>query len=211
MGRILVLPPKSYYYLLWHSKDDEQNQHDYSTFFDIPSIIAKYPGIVVITFEEFLKREALTGNLRDKNTTAVSFPPGNTTNWSGRFRNTDSTRTGDSKILWEWMRSVAVTLEWNFDQCVAAIPSELGSGGTTRLHQYLQNVLSKDAEQFPASNKNSRWMERLRQYNLNPTAVDASPVDRLRELLGNREKLCVYDDELQNARVVHGLGETKTS
>jgi hypothetical protein len=44
-------------------------------------------------------------------------------------------------------------------------------------------------------------------YNDKATPVDAPPEERLKEILGPRRKLCVYGDTLQNARVIHFMGD----
>ena len=42
----------------------------------------EHSGIDIITMEEYLNREAMTGKLKDKNTGEVIFPPNNRTDWN---------------------------------------------------------------------------------------------------------------------------------
>ena len=73
----------------------KQNIHfDFSDFFHLESLNVEHEGLDIITTEEFLLREAMTGNMKDKSTGAVSFPPHNRTNWDGQ----------DPKELKEWLR-----------------------------------------------------------------------------------------------------------
>ena len=79
-----------------HCQDkDRQNIHfDFSDFFHLESLNAEHEGLDIITTEEYLLREAMTGNIRDMSTGQVSFPPQNRTNWDGE----------DPKELKEWLR-----------------------------------------------------------------------------------------------------------
>ena len=43
----------------------------------------EHSGIDIITMEEYLNREAMTGKLRHKKTGKVMFPPNNRTDWNG--------------------------------------------------------------------------------------------------------------------------------
>jgi hypothetical protein len=54
----------------------------------------EHPGLDIISTEEFLKREAMTGHMKNATSGEVSFPPFNQTNWNGE----------DVKPLKEWLR-----------------------------------------------------------------------------------------------------------
>jgi hypothetical protein len=80
MGRILVLPPSQRIYLLWNDpRQSKKNKFTFKDFFHFDSIASEHAAVEVIHMEEFLKREAMTGHLRDKNTRQVTFPPNNKT------------------------------------------------------------------------------------------------------------------------------------
>jgi hypothetical protein len=60
----------------------------------LESLNNEHSGIDIISTEEFLKREAMTGHMRNKTSGEISFPPMNRTNWDGL----------DVKPLKEWLR-----------------------------------------------------------------------------------------------------------
>jgi hypothetical protein len=80
MGRILVLPPTQEIYLLRNDRrKTKKNKFTFKDFFHFDSIASEHAAVKVIHMEEFLKKEAMTGHLRDKNTGQVTFPPNNKT------------------------------------------------------------------------------------------------------------------------------------
>jgi GDP-fucose protein O-fucosyltransferase len=214
MGRTLVLPPKMRFYLLWHGGSAEKDVIGFSDFFHVDSVEAehsKYGGLRVISFEEFLELEAMTGQLKDPDTGLPSFPPDNRTDWNGAVVNFQGASSGGGKVLWEWMRRVATVLPWSFEQCVVALPARPGKEAADNMNNYLEQVRAQDQRNFPKSGSRSNvWRLRWNSYNGRPTPVNASATERLAELLAHRNRLCVYDERLQNAKIVHALGETKT-
>jgi GDP-fucose protein O-fucosyltransferase len=213
MGRTLVLPPKMQFYLLWHGGEKHKNVIGFADFFHFDSIVAEHgAGLTVISFQEFLEREAMTGHLIDPATGRPSFPPDNRTDWSGSFHNFETTSGGVSKSLWEWMRNVTYPLKWSYDECVVGIPKQRGPVDHMT-DVYLQDVFAKEKnvyEEIAKRDGTQVWKARWKSIFGHPTPVDAPPADRLGELLANRKKLCLYDEDLQNARVVHALGESRT-
>jgi GDP-fucose protein O-fucosyltransferase len=136
MGRILVVPPKMKFYRLWDggsssdpTRHRQRNILSFTDFYHLTSIQQEHTnGLQVITFQEFLEREAMTGQLYHRTTGTVSFPPENRTDWSdGALVNYDATLPGPSKVLWEWIRQVTQPLDWSYDQCVAVFPVGTGS------------------------------------------------------------------------------------
>jgi hypothetical protein len=185
MGRILVLPPEQNMYLLNKDKR-ENNRFTFHHFFPFDAISEEHPAVEVISMDEFLQREVLSGNLKNSNGNVV-FPPGNQTIFEGHVR--------DGKTFWDWWRNVTNPPIWDFSTCVAGIAKEPGSDGASKLTKHfelLENQL------------NDRSVE---DYINKPTPVDAPPVDRLREILAHRKKVCVYDDYLQNTKVMHFMGD----
>ena len=189
MGRILVLPPRQGMYLLNKDQEKDNNKFTFKDFFPFDYIQSEHPAVQIISFEEFLEREAMTGHLKDKKTGKVSFPPKNKTNW-------DSDKKPRGSPLWQWMRTVATNPKWFFDDCLVAFPKDSSPGGDQRMYDY-----------FNATQDGLSLRKRLLSYYDNPTPVDASPKDRLRELLGHREGLCVYDERRQDAKVFHLMGD----
>lgn len=214
MGRTLVLPPKMHFYRLWDGGGPDRNVIGFSDFFHFDSVVAEHAaGLKVISFEEFLQKEAMTGQLIDPATSMPSFPPDNRTDWTGVVVNYESTKRGQGKLLWEWMRNVTQPLQWAYDNCVVGFPSEPGKEAADRMQTYLQTVLEQDKVKYAeiATSKRTKiWKQRRESYTGNPTPVNASAVDRLAELLANREQICVYDETAQNTKVLHAIGETST-
>jgi hypothetical protein len=189
MGRILVLPPKQRMYLL--NKDAQKQMYSFEDFFHFDSIAHEHSALEIITMKEFLKREAMTGHLINKMTGLVSFPPQNVTDWNQAKR-----LNGLKSPLWKWLRTVADNPMWNFDKCVAAFPNQPGPAGAERMNSYFQQTRDQTPTRL-----------RVKQYTGKPTPVDAPPEKRLRELIANRQGVCVYDETLQNAKVLHLMGD----
>ena len=141
----------------------------------------EHDGLDIISMEDFLTLEAMTGNLKNKTSGKVLFPPNNRTNWDGM----------DPKPLKEYLRDVTLTpLTWKPESCLAAFPSDDGP----QHFEELNDMLAEIKKDFPP------WQK----YTDKPTAVDGLPLERLREAVAGRVKqLCIYDAEMQAAPVVH--------
>jgi phage pi2 protein 07 len=154
MGRTLVLPPAQGMYLLKKDKTKQTTDFSFAHFFPMMAMAEENAGLDVITMEEFLELEAMAGNLIDKNTGLVSFPPDNRTNWDGQ----------DVKILKEWMRNVTyIEHYWKPGSCLAAFPASGNPKDVALLRDLQQQVATQSSE----------------QYRGHPVNVDAPPKDRL--------------------------------
>ncbi|KAL7532702.1 hypothetical protein ACHAXR_006532 [Thalassiosira sp. AJA248-18] len=182
MGRTLVLPPSQGIYLLRKDRDKQRVHFSFEDFYHMEQVGYEHEGLDIISMEEFLKAEAMTGNLRNKTSGVVVYPPNNRTNWDGM----------DAKPLKEYLRDVTLTpLDWDPGRCLAAFPSDDGPQHFEELNGMLAEIKKGG---FPNWNK----------FTDNPVDVDASPVDRLREAVSKgTKKLCIYDQEMQSAPVVH--------
>jgi len=182
MGRTLVMPPSQGIYLLRKDRDKQRVHFSFDDFYHMEQIGFEHDGLDIITMEEFLKREAMTGNLKNKTSGHVSFPPGNRTNWDGM----------DPKPLKEWLREVTLTpLTWKPESCLAAFPSDDGPQHFKELDDMLAQIKKEKVPQ---------WQE----YKDKPTGVDAGPLERMREAVaGGKRSLCIYDASMQAAPVVH--------
>lgn len=165
--------------------------------------------------EEFLKREALQGNIRNTTTGSATFPPDNRTDWNGIGFNWDAASGGVGSGLWKWLRQAAVALDWEYLQCVAAFPNGPDSKSLSRLESAIRQILDEDktyeaGESAAAASNTSimeAWKKRAKSFDGHPTPVDASVTDRLREMLADRKGLCIYNETLQQTKVIHLKGD----
>jgi len=187
MGRILVLPPEQ---TLWNLDKEAQqgdNQFTFRDFFHFDSIAAEYPAVEIISMEEFFKREALTGGLTNRYTGKVELPPFAVSSWNGHFRS--------STDKWMWLRNVTTVPIWSYDDCVVGFPAAPGPEGVRSLEAVRARIPAKDQP----------WVA---EFGSGITAVDAAPIDRLREVLDTRRNMCIYDEKYQNEKVIHFMGES---
>ena len=143
---------------------------------------AENAALDMITMKEFLETEAMTGQLIDRNTGMVSFPPHNRTDWNGL--------TGEEyDELREWLRNVALVPQWNPDACLATFPANGDHKSIEELRQMQQTIHSQGV------NSDS--------FIGRPVPVDGPAIDRMKENLKGRQELCVYDEAMQQEMVVH--------
>lgn len=156
----------------------------FADFYHMEQIGYEHAGLDIISTEEFLLTEAMTGRLRSKTTGTVLYPPDNNrTNWDG---------VADMTPLKEYLRNVTLTpLDWEPETCMAAFPSDAGP-------QHFEEL----SDMFQEATKTKRDKN---QYMDHPVAVNSTPVDRLREVVSGLhvDRLCIYDKEMQDAQVVH--------
>jgi hypothetical protein len=179
-GRILVLPPEQRMYLLGQGHGKLKTHFSFMDFFPMKELANDNDGLTIITTEEFLDTVAMTGQLYDKYNGMVSFPPENRTNWDGL----------DVKPLKEWLRNVTYTPLWSPSECLAVFPATTKKENQIQLQQMLQTI-----QQQGRSNR----QESIDQ----PIPVDATTIERLKESLTGRTELCLYNDEMQSANVLH--------
>lgn len=180
MGRTLVLPPEQRFYLLGKSSSQGQkNEFDFGDFFHLDSIALEHDGFNVISSEEFLNRYGKTGKLKNVRSGQPDI-------WDDRKHNPASVQA--------YLRRVGVNPMWNPSQCVAAFPSTLGPDSIQELETAHHNIFNElDGQKKPT----------LKEFEGHPTPVDAPLEERMREMLADRDQLCIYDERLQNAPVIH--------
>lgn len=217
MGRVLVLPPSQEF--------SRMSTHlGYDDFYHLASIQSELESLEVITFQDFLEREVVTGNvLADPTTGTPIQPPQGRTNWNGLLKNYESAKQGHGSTLWNWWRGVATPLLWDYGECIAVFPEPSGSREScaergwrytteedeNRVRRYQIQIEAEDAARVKQRPQGKRpaWTSRMDSYNNNPTPVDARPGQRMAEILADRSKLCIYDHTLQEERVLHAMGE----
>jgi len=187
MGRTLVLPPDREIWAMNQGKEQKKS-FSFDEFYHLESLAIEHPGLDIITMEEFLEVVAM----EQKRFTHVNpetqkaepfYPPENRTQWDGERL----------EPLWDYLRSPEVSLirKWDPDQCIAAFPASKDPKDIDSL----QETLYKVRKLSPSGSKLS--------YIGNPTPVNASTHDRMAELIGRRENLCLYDKEMQDAFLIH--------
>ncbi len=145
--------------------------------------------------EEFLLREGVTGRLTANHREGPAYPPHNQTNWDA----TNSSNPNDVFQPYQYLQSIAhVALSWN-NNCMAAFPSDTNkdgdyNSGNARLSQLFQYIqLQTDGRPLPDPI----------DYQGRPLPHDAPVLERMREMLAGRSNLCLYDDIMHAASVVH--------
>ncbi len=184
MGRTLVIPPKLRIQLL--DKGTEKQQYfSMDDFFHLDSLNNENVGVNVITMEEFLRREGVRGHFTRYASDETMFPPHNQTNW-------DYGQGAPINELWSYLRTVGYKAdEWNND-CVGAFPSD--AGGNNDLLNMMNVILyERDGRAFPDP----------LDFQGRPVPPQAPPMERLREILAGRRRLCLYTDEMQKSPLVH--------
>jgi len=176
MGRTLVLPPKDRMYLLG-------TELSFNDFFHLESIDREHEKFDIITMEEFLEREAMTGNLVDAKKTKL-MPPDKRTNWDNQHL----------KPLWEYLKSVSYNLVGcEVMHCFLAMPATTDPQNVDKLRKVYDDI---------ASEKDGRKKPKWEDFIDKPTPVDGPVMERMREMLAGRTPL-IYDTEMQNAKVLY--------
>jgi len=181
MGRTLVMPPQKKMYLLGQNRGGQRHHFSFVDFFPIAEMADDNKAFEVMSMKEYLEAEAMTGNLVNRETGKVEFPPGNRTDWDGINQD-------DYDALRGYLRRVSQTLRWKPSQCLPAFPSS----GNHKDVEVLQQ-LAKKAE------KQNDHIDRKDLFQVN----DPDPMSRLKDSLAGRRDLCVYNEDDQKEQVVH--------
>ncbi len=159
----------------------------FADFYHMEQIGYEHAGLDIIGTDDFLRTEAMTGRLRSKSTGLAMYPPDNNrTDWDG---------AADMTPLKEYLRNVTLTpLDWEPESCLAAFPSDAGP-------QHFEEL----SDIFREASSTQQRGSSMNHYMNNPVSVNATPVDRLREVVSSLhvDRLCIYDQGMQDARVVH--------
>jgi hypothetical protein len=178
-GRTLVLPPEQGMYLLSKSDNKQRKHFSFADFFHFETIAKEHDGLDIIHMKEFLEDVAMTGQLKNPDTGLPEFPPENRTDWDGR----------DNKKLYQYLRRVTFWPWWDPEDCVAAFPSD-------PKHIYKMRHMKEEIEK-------SGGFKSYEAYVGKPSPVDSPPEVRLKENWADRKDVCLYNETLQNAPVIH--------
>lgn len=181
MGRTLVLPPSQELYLLDSQKNGQRNTFGFQDFFPIEHIDA----VRIVSTREFLEQEAMRGNLKDKSTGEIKFPPHNRTVWDGDVKAIENE-------LQPYLESVSLMPDWSPHRCLLAIPAN-----NTTLARKFHAIQSMGGFRSPES------------YVGSPTAVYGSTIDRLGEVLNGRTELCIYNQTNEHVLHMHGKNASR--
>mmetsp|Transcript_2927 Transcript_2927/g.6397 ORF Transcript_2927/g.6397 Transcript_2927/m.6397 type:complete len:615 (+) Transcript_2927:85-1929(+) len=190
MGRTLVLPPSNkVQWLNW--LNDENKRFSFSDVYDLDKIRSEHAGLDIVTTDQFLTSEGLTGNLIDKESGKPRYPPDNRTDWNAV----------DKKILEQYLRSVSYNPpKWEPAQCLASFPNGTESWHYPVMKWFLRNATNSFNGPYPT----------FKEYYNNPsaTAVTDPPEKRMREAIvggygGPIRRLCLYDETIVEKHVVH--------
>jgi hypothetical protein len=185
MGRTLVLPPEAGMYLLGKDSNEklgtkQKNTFSFNHFFPMDLIHNEFVGLNIIPMHEFLLNEAMTGNMVDKETGLISFPPYNRTHWDG---------SSDIKQLYKWLRSVSYMKVFIPEKCLVAFPKSHDPENIAELQKMEKTILQNKPK--------------FESYIDQPVPIDAPTIERMKENWAERQKLCIYDLEMQRSTFVH--------
>lgn len=177
MGRTLVLPPEKRIYLLGSDK------FSFNDFFHLESLHLEHENFDIITMEEFLKREGITGNLVDETTNEALKPPRNQVQWDGK----------DLAPLFDYLRRVGhFDTSWDPLKCMAAIPATKDEADIVKLQDMLEEIKKLPPDRLNPDAFTGKYAE-----------ADGPAFERLKENLGQRPNLCIYDKTMQEKTLVH--------
>ncbi len=143
-GRTFVMPPDQPMYLLNQGKG-HQKAHSFMDFFPFDFIKKR---MEIITMEEFMTREGITGHLRDHKTKHIKYPPGNKTVFV-------ATERDERLSMWEYLRSVAGCPKWQSMNEFLVIPAQPGQD-----HADLSNPVTAKRQFIFAANRTAVHYDR---------------------------------------------------
>jgi hypothetical protein len=207
MGRTLVLPPDREIWAMNKGSGGGEDAHNsqqaeqkkafsFDEFYHLESLAVEHPGLDIITMEEFLVRlafeqHAFTTIDPATETSKAFYPPGNRTKWDGQYL----------KPLFDYLRNpdVAYSEKWAPEECLAAFPASKDPKDLKALKDTLWQIQHSD----------NPGIVDEKHYIDAPTPVNGSQFDRMAEMIGRRKSLCVYDEQMQDALVVHFREDNK--
>ena len=156
----------------------------FDDFYHLDAISLEHRGFNVISMEEFIGRItngtiSLGGGSSNATTVEEKPPP----------------PPGTSNSPWNYLRSIGTTPYWDPWDCALAIPSSTDPAAILELRTIHESIMN--------GSYNNKSKPTLEEFNGHPTPVNASLGDRMREMLADRDNLCIYDTELQRTKLLH--------
>jgi GDP-fucose protein O-fucosyltransferase len=212
MGRTLVMPPKGIWVGFSNSNSNttitdnttikrSKNPTLWSMedFFDLqPLFRGEQAGLKIISMERFLQTYALPGKLFQKSANQQPiplYPPDNRTVWDGFIQ----------KKLKAYLSQVTTYLTWRPESCLGAFTAENSDNHRKRLNQTCQRIINS-ANNYNQNSVNGHDIRpsSFQAYGIgNPTPVNASIYDRMKEKITSRKQLCFYSPELQKEQFLY--------
>eukprot|EP00590_Aulacoseira_subarctica_P002343 CAMPEP_0172420092 /NCGR_PEP_ID=MMETSP1064-20121228/6487_1 /TAXON_ID=202472 /ORGANISM="Aulacoseira subarctica , Strain CCAP 1002/5" /LENGTH=548 /DNA_ID=CAMNT_0013159883 /DNA_START=192 /DNA_END=1838 /DNA_ORIENTATION=+ len=185
MGKTLIVPPDRTIWAIDSAENEQKNAFSFDEILHLDSIKIEHPGLNIISMEEFLSEVAIKeAKFKKPGETQVLYPPNNKTKWDGE----------ELSPLWEYLRTIGLVKEWNPDECVALFPSSRDEKDLKQVEQMFNDIIGE---------ANGRPKPKVSNYDGKPLPVDSPAEERLREILGGREKACPYDKEMQDTALLH--------
>jgi GDP-fucose protein O-fucosyltransferase len=181
MGRTLVLPPGIRMKRMDNNTGQKSHLH-FGDFFPMFEVAAEHRFIDIISMQQFLEFEAIQqGSLRHTHfpNEGPFYPPGNRTDWNG-------CSPDEYLTLVDYLRNTTYSPPWDPTVCIAAFPS-------SRNVSELVPVIDLLNETYLEGNSAIEF----------PTPVNSSLHERVHEIIGNRQHLCIYDEVMQREPIVH--------
>jgi hypothetical protein len=194
-------------YLIDANNKGQRNEFSFAHFFHMQAIHQEHAGLDIISMEDFIKREALTARFRDPLGTPL-LPPG-----GGNRTNFD----GEADLLYPYLYHIGHVPEWEPESCLAAFPA---STSTDDMNDLLEmDATLQSAEDLPGYVRDELFENVFRRtpqaslllgpfirwetYIGKPIPVDSSSLERLKEMRAGRRRLCIYNQTMQDATLVH--------
>lgn len=172
-------------YLLGEGGGNHKKDFSFNDFFHLDSIAIEHPGMNIITMEEFLRRKGISGELKNRKSGQVMQPPNGNIDWNGKKLDP----------LWSYLRTVGRYPDgWNPTDCIAAIPSSKDPQAVDDLQSMFDEIIAGKYGEIPNP---------LVDFVDNPVPVDGETVQRMREMMAGRNKICIYDNSLQDEQLLH--------
>jgi hypothetical protein len=125
-------PPEGKMYLIGAEKDGQRNKFSFSHFFHMEAIHNEHQGLDIISTDEFLRREALSGRFRDKQNRMLLPPQNNRTNFDG-----------EPQLIYPYLRQVGHVVTWDPDACLAAFPASTSQDDMKHILELNETIQSQ--------------------------------------------------------------------